>query len=347
VSPDLRDNKSPIFKELEDELLQQKITKESAEEAYKKYLSQFAELARLKIAGAFYYWESSTFYFYGRTQQDPSQFYYRKWIFDGNIWSPWQKVGIEISAPYISPIMHLGKLYIFWVENNSRQKSEIKEGSEGSTSYDNNIKVVFSSVNENGKWIPAQKMKLYTHTIIFKLAGNNDLSSLATDVTQREVESNKTYKKIYPWTGIDESTGVIYLTHRYGVPSESLATSVFAAATTQLTGANAMQLAAVVPWLSSLAPWWRSIRKVNLFHNILEEGPSHYKVPSRDVICLEPLVDRQARLVIRNLSLLSHDDFDLALESILPNQRALQNWFPSHLHMISVFLMDRESTLCI
>jgi hypothetical protein len=55
IDPTLRDNKTEIFKELEDELLQQKISQESAEAAYKKYLSQFAELTRLRFAGGYYH----------------------------------------------------------------------------------------------------------------------------------------------------------------------------------------------------------------------------------------------------------------------------------------------------
>jgi hypothetical protein len=55
IDPTLRDNKTEIFVELEDELLQQKISKDSAEAAYKKYLSQFAELTRLRYAGGYYH----------------------------------------------------------------------------------------------------------------------------------------------------------------------------------------------------------------------------------------------------------------------------------------------------
>lgn len=53
IDPSLRDNKTHLFKQIEDELLQEKITQEAAENAYKRYLSQFAELTRLRYAGAF------------------------------------------------------------------------------------------------------------------------------------------------------------------------------------------------------------------------------------------------------------------------------------------------------
>jgi len=55
IDPSLRDNKTHLFRELEEELLQEKITKDSAEAAYKKYLAQFAELTQVRYAGAYYH----------------------------------------------------------------------------------------------------------------------------------------------------------------------------------------------------------------------------------------------------------------------------------------------------
>lgn len=55
LDPSLRNTKTLLFKELEDELLQQQITPDTAEQAYKKYLAQFLELSHLRYAGAYYY----------------------------------------------------------------------------------------------------------------------------------------------------------------------------------------------------------------------------------------------------------------------------------------------------
>ena len=55
IDPTLRDTKSHLFKELEDELLQQKITIQSAEDAYKKYMAGFSELTRLRYAGGYFH----------------------------------------------------------------------------------------------------------------------------------------------------------------------------------------------------------------------------------------------------------------------------------------------------
>lgn len=159
IEPDLRDNKSPIFKELEDELLQQKITKESAEAAYKKYLAQFAELARLRIAGSYYHADTNTYYFFGRTQQDPPQYYYRKWV-DSKVWTSWEKIELGINSDMVAAIIHLGKLYLFWVDNKEKTQNSFQDGtSDESYIYEKYLN--FSFINEQDKWHTCQRLLLY------------------------------------------------------------------------------------------------------------------------------------------------------------------------------------------
>ena len=51
LEPELRDDKTPLFKELEGTLLQQDITEQNVLDAYSKYLAGFEEVAALRIAG--------------------------------------------------------------------------------------------------------------------------------------------------------------------------------------------------------------------------------------------------------------------------------------------------------
>lgn len=55
IEPELRDDKSPLFKELENELLQNEVTQDTAESAFLNYLEKLDEVARLDIRGM--YWE--------------------------------------------------------------------------------------------------------------------------------------------------------------------------------------------------------------------------------------------------------------------------------------------------
>lgn len=179
LEPDLRDNKTPIFRELEEELLQQKITKESAEAAYKKYVSQFAELARLKIAGSYYHEASKTHYFFGRTQQDPPQYYYRKWI-DNKVWTPWEKIELAINSDRVAAVIHFGKLYLFWVETKSTSRTTFSNGNSNPTTYTHRKELMYSFLNEKGKWVSPQKLSFGSRT----LSSSPDLNSIVFPVNR-------------------------------------------------------------------------------------------------------------------------------------------------------------------
>ncbi len=54
IEPELRDNKTPLFEELESELLQQEVNADNVLDAYAKYMRGFDEVAHLKIAGSYH-----------------------------------------------------------------------------------------------------------------------------------------------------------------------------------------------------------------------------------------------------------------------------------------------------
>src|SRR5204863_1892912 len=60
IEPELRDDKTPLFRELEDELLQKEIDDQNVLDAYATYLRGFEELANLRIAGAFHQADGTT-----------------------------------------------------------------------------------------------------------------------------------------------------------------------------------------------------------------------------------------------------------------------------------------------
>lgn len=172
LEPSLRDNKTPLFKELEDELLQEKVTMESAEAAYKKYLSQFVELAGLKIVGSYCHIHGSengsghkcsdakTYYFFGCTRQDPARFFYRKLNVSSNgnrEWRPWEKMDLQINSGMVSAIVYQGKLYVFWLEIKSSPDTRTSGGS-STTNYKYARELAYSFLDENRKWAPVQKI---------------------------------------------------------------------------------------------------------------------------------------------------------------------------------------------
>jgi hypothetical protein len=117
LEPDLRDNKTTIFKQLESELLQREINSESIEGIYKNYLRDLAKLAKLIIVSALYddrVEDEETYWFFARTPHDPYEYYLRRFI-NKSTWTPWEKIDLTIGASSVSPVLHQGRLYLFWV----------------------------------------------------------------------------------------------------------------------------------------------------------------------------------------------------------------------------------------
>ncbi|MCB0556827.1 MAG: hypothetical protein KDD02_24995, partial [Phaeodactylibacter sp.] len=206
IEPELRDNKSPLFKTLEDELLQQKISLESAEQAYVQYLKGFAEVGQLVIAGAYYEPEKETYYIFGRTATDPYQYYYRKMRvlpMDSTTkvrakqWTAWEKVELAIDAPYVSPIMHNGRLYLFWVGVVTMEKNKFEGGDSKFSHYEHAISLAYSNLTENGKWLQPQKVKNFCAIApgVPPGSGRGEID----EVDLRAFENSKTRLRVYPY----------------------------------------------------------------------------------------------------------------------------------------------------
>lgn len=144
IEPDIRDDKTPLFRSLEDELLQRRITTAEAEESYRNYLTGYSEVADLKIVGAFHDVQTGrdlgitegkaaadifidVLHLVGVTADDPPIHYLRR---IGNLkrsrgqdgakypiqFSPWEKLSTQIPVRWVSPVVYHGKLRLFWNE---------------------------------------------------------------------------------------------------------------------------------------------------------------------------------------------------------------------------------------
>jgi hypothetical protein len=119
IEPELRDDKSPIFKELENQLLQSDVTDESAEEAFLSYLEKLDRIARLDICGMYSQYETvgsettDILHVFGRTFDSPHTYYYRQLV-DGVNWTPWEKVDLDIDSDHLIPVIYNRRLYLYW-----------------------------------------------------------------------------------------------------------------------------------------------------------------------------------------------------------------------------------------
>jgi hypothetical protein len=117
LEPEFRDDKTPLFKELEGTLLQGDVSDDLAEDAFLTYLQKLDELARLDIV-AMHLEEKgegaqNTLHVFGRTFSAPHRYFYRHHAH--RMWTPWEPVQVEIEGDHLAPVVWRGRLYLFWV----------------------------------------------------------------------------------------------------------------------------------------------------------------------------------------------------------------------------------------
>ena len=116
IRPELRDDKSPFYKELESELLQKDINTQTVEEALKNYLYKVDEVANLQVVGLFI--EQVThngettytkLHIFGRTRSAPYFFFYRYFDIGESNWYPWEKMQVDIPSYDVEEVVNGNK----------------------------------------------------------------------------------------------------------------------------------------------------------------------------------------------------------------------------------------------
>jgi hypothetical protein len=130
IEPELRDDKSEFFKQLEEELLQGGATDAVGVTALTNYLDKMNDVSNLEVVGA--YAEpvgkgDTTFILHvlGRTRSQSRGYYYRQFTgrtFIDGTWTPWVQVTLDIQADTVALIVYQGRLHLFWPNIQTKQK---------------------------------------------------------------------------------------------------------------------------------------------------------------------------------------------------------------------------------
>jgi len=126
IEPELRNDKTPLFAQLQQDLTQGEMSQVTVQKAYVSYLDQFKEIASLKITGSYLYDppqdqisgadQDLVLYLMGRTDTEPRTYYYRQFKPKTEQWFPWQKIDAQIPADFVSPVFAFNRLFLFWPE---------------------------------------------------------------------------------------------------------------------------------------------------------------------------------------------------------------------------------------
>lgn len=132
IDPELRDDKSPFFEDLEAELLQAEIDDESIDRALSNYLARLSDVARVEVVGYEVERPESPLllefdvtpqieHVIARTQSSPRKYFYRRRI-NGARWTPWESIPLDIVGDQVLPAVFDGKLYLFWLHAQHKTK---------------------------------------------------------------------------------------------------------------------------------------------------------------------------------------------------------------------------------
>nr|WP_308873994.1 neuraminidase-like domain-containing protein [Thiothrix subterranea] len=184
----LRDDKSPFYKELESELLQKDINSQTVSDALKNYLYKVDEVANMRVVGLFLEQDGDAnikLHIFSKTRNAPYFFYYRFYDVQEGNWYPWEKVQVDIpsydhetngqidsSGTYLIPVVWNKRLLIFFPQfmkktapnpvkkDNSEEEATYEDMREKKPSQSSpieywEIKMGWSEYR-NGKWTQKQ-----------------------------------------------------------------------------------------------------------------------------------------------------------------------------------------------
>ncbi|HKZ55346.1 MAG TPA: neuraminidase-like domain-containing protein [Anaerolineales bacterium] len=182
LEPELRDDKSPFFKEIESELLQSDITEDSAATALLNYLAKLEEVAKLEPCGMYYVEptdrKGEVIHLVARTAGAHRKYYYRRYEF--GYWTPWEQIKLDIEDNPVLPVVWNDRLLLFWLRllkkgpdtankpEPGKKLTELETDDLHLTDPEITVQAVLSwSEYYNGKWQPAKTSDVNLPTAIY------------------------------------------------------------------------------------------------------------------------------------------------------------------------------------
>lgn len=195
IEPELRDDQTPFFREVTSALLQNELTPETVEDAFRGYLEKLDEVARLEIVGINHQQEPAEgeelaidiLHVFGRTYTQPHQYFHR--TLEKGEWSPWLKIETDIDSDHLVPVVFNRRLCLFWLfftqeaeEAQSIDPSKVVE----KTKYLWKIQVAWSEYRKN-TWTGKKLSKSFVQTQ--KTDSKTTLEKLRSGIFLRHYQS--------------------------------------------------------------------------------------------------------------------------------------------------------------
>lgn len=138
LDPNLRDDKSALFKALEAKLMQKDINPTVVQDELKNYLFGLDQVANLEVIGLLRgktNTDTVMLHIFAKTKATPYVFFYRRYDLENKLWSSWETMGVDImtyeqqtsdgqlkrSGSYILPVIWNNRLLVFTPQFTKKQ----------------------------------------------------------------------------------------------------------------------------------------------------------------------------------------------------------------------------------
>jgi hypothetical protein len=161
IDPSLRIKRTSLFKTLESNLNQTRLTEDSVHSAIKEYLRAFQETCDMEVLSGYIDrsdFKDATYYFIGRERTPPYRYFWRKARIDVSAnpnyvnptaWGEWQSIDIPLTETMldIRPVFWRGRLSVVWAS-----WAEALTNDEGQQVEPARLDVLVSFVTISGQW---------------------------------------------------------------------------------------------------------------------------------------------------------------------------------------------------
>ncbi len=157
LNPELLDVKSQAFRDFEAGLGQGEVTLESAARAMLGYLEQLKRLAhprplamaRQAVQGG------EVLHLVAATRGEPVELHYRHRD-DLNIWSPWEKVSVDVKSEHVLLHVWNGRIFLWWLDFTLRAENPQFSGSTITATQVFDVRLCWSEWRD-GQWSPQRQ----------------------------------------------------------------------------------------------------------------------------------------------------------------------------------------------
>jgi hypothetical protein len=168
INPFVRQRKTGLFKALETNLNQTRLTTDSVQMALQDYLEAFGKICNLDVISGYIDGASATdadYYFIGRQREQPYQYFWRKAeivltesskTVNPAAWSEWQPIDIPAleNVLDIRLVQWSGRLCVVWAQ--WRERRVTKEA--GGNYVPHRLDINMAFMTQNGQWSGAQSL---------------------------------------------------------------------------------------------------------------------------------------------------------------------------------------------